>query len=268
MRRGLKTVRHRRDDALSRIGWERLETLLAEHYRGEGYAVEHIGTGGSGQRFDGGIDLKLRKDDAYILVQSKHWNAYQVTHNAVHELLGVMINQGATGAILVTSGEFTRAAIEAATKQGHVQLIDGDGLRAMLGPLPEPAASVPPTRATTPGRTPRAGASAPDAMASGLWLIVLKLGFALLVGWFLIQSFKQALKPLTTPRSPVVQAPVRLPEPAGPPPNLMAQPAPSAPPVAYAEPPAYQPPTPEEVRESKRKADEAMKVIEANTPEM
>ena len=220
MRRGLKAVRHRRDDALSRIGWDRLETLLAERYRREGYAVEHFGTGGSGQRFDGGIDLKLRKDDAYILVQSKHWNAYQVTHNAVHELLGVMVNQGATGAILVTIGEFTRAAIEAATKQGHVQLIDGDGLRAMLGPLPEPAASVQRSRATALARMPRAGVSVRDAMASGLWLIVLKLGAAVVLFWFLTHAFKQALRPLTSPRSPVVQAPARLPEPAGPPPNL------------------------------------------------
>ena len=132
---GLKSVRNRHDDALSRVGWDRLESLLAEHYTGEGYQVEHVGTGGTGRRFDGGIDLKLRKDDAYILVQCKHWNAKQVPHNAVHELLGIMVNEGASGAILVTSGEFTRAAMEAATKQGHVQLVDGDALREMLGPL-------------------------------------------------------------------------------------------------------------------------------------
>ena len=74
----------------------------------------------------------------------------------MHELLGVMVNEGATGAILVTSGEFTRAAIEAATRQGHVQLIDGDDLRAMLGPLPE-------TTAESDGDARwRRGASAPQ----------------------------------------------------------------------------------------------------------
>ena len=102
--------------------------------------VEHCGTGGTRARFDGGIDLKLRKDDQYILVQCKHWNAKQVPHNDVHQLLGVMVNQGATGAILISSGEFTKAAIEAATRQGHVQLIDGEELRAMIGPIPEPEA--------------------------------------------------------------------------------------------------------------------------------
>ena len=137
---GLKSVRNRRDDALSRVGWEEFELLLGGYYHRQGYLVEHVGSGGSRPGFDGGIDLKLRKDDEYIVVQCKRWNAYKVPHNDVHQLLGVMVNQCATGAILVTSGEFTRAAIEAATRQGHVQLIDGDDLRAMLGPLPETTA--------------------------------------------------------------------------------------------------------------------------------
>ena len=126
---GLKNVRHRRTDALTQVRWDQLESLLAGYYREQGYTVDHCGTGATSSRFDGGIDLKLRKDDAYILVQCKHWNAKQVPHNAVHELMGLMVNEGATGVILVTSGEFTRAAIEAATRQGHVQLVDGDDLR-------------------------------------------------------------------------------------------------------------------------------------------
>lgn len=136
--KGLKRVINRRSDALAQVGWDQLEGLLADHYRGRGYRVEHVGTGATGARFDGGIDLKLWRDDAYILVQCKHWNAMKVTHNSVHELLGLMVNEAATGAVLVTSGEFTKAAIEAATRQGHVQLIDGDELRAMIGPVPEP----------------------------------------------------------------------------------------------------------------------------------
>jgi restriction system protein len=44
---GLKNVRNRRDDALTRVGWDRLETMLADYYRGHGWSVDHIGTGGS-----------------------------------------------------------------------------------------------------------------------------------------------------------------------------------------------------------------------------
>lgn len=141
MKGTLKRVRRRRDDALARVPWDRLEIMLAEHYLSLGYMVDHVGTGATGRKFDGGIDLKLRRKDEYVVVQCKHWNACKVPHNDVHQLLGIMINEGADEAILVTSGEFTKAAIEAAGRLGHVQLIDGDGLRAMLGPIPvdEPA---------------------------------------------------------------------------------------------------------------------------------
>ena len=54
---GLKNVRNRRTDALTQVGWEDLERMLAVYYRGQGYAVEHCGTAASGTRFDGGIDL-------------------------------------------------------------------------------------------------------------------------------------------------------------------------------------------------------------------
>jgi hypothetical protein len=138
----LKNNRHRYDDALTRIDDREFERLLADFYRRQGWQVEHIGTGGTGRRFDGGVDLVLRRDDEVVLVQCKHWNVKQVPHNPVHELLGIMVNRGATGAILVTSGEFTRAAIDAATRNGHVRLINGHDLRDMLGELPEPAAPI------------------------------------------------------------------------------------------------------------------------------
>jgi restriction system protein len=137
MKGTFKRVQRRRDDALARVAWDRLETMLAEHYRSLGYTVDHVGTGATGRNFDGGIDLKLQRNDEYVVVQCKHWNAYKVPHNDVHQLLGIMVNEGATDAILVTSGEFTKAAIEAAGRLGHVQLVDGDELRAMLGPLAE-----------------------------------------------------------------------------------------------------------------------------------
>ena len=150
---GLKPVMQRHFDALTQIGFADFEKLLADHYRDQGYVVEHCGTGRSGSRFDGGVDLKLRRESAFILVQCKHWNAKQVTHNAVHELLGIMVNEGATGAIVVTSGEFTSAAKQAGAKQGHVQLVDGIEVRQMLG---DRLASLAPAHATSTGdSTPR-----------------------------------------------------------------------------------------------------------------
>lgn len=148
---GLKPVANRHSDDLSRIDHVAFERLLADYYRDQGYVVDHCGAAASHSRFDGGIDLKLRKGTEFILVQCKHWNAKQVTHNAVHELLGIMVNEGATGAIVVTSGEFTAAAKQAGAKQGHVQLVDGIEVRRMLG---DRLASLAPALATSTGDSP------------------------------------------------------------------------------------------------------------------
>ena len=307
----LKNVRHRRTDALAQVGWAQLESLLAVYYRGQGYTVDHCGTGATNSRFDGGIDLKLRKDDAYILVQCKHWNAKQVPHNDVHQLIGLMVNEGATGAILVTSGEFTRAAIEAATKQGHVQLVDGEDLRAMLGPLPD-APRVPAgageSRSLIAGAAStigerllsaaadriRHGSNAPNrrrrgmfanAMGAGLWIVAVKL----LVGLVAILVFTKTLEsvigqlPGANRAASVPAAGQVLPVPqdvaaggvlqqigaaSGREPELMDHYTGTTIEDRPAGMSNYRQPTAEEIRESRRRADEAARIIEASTPEM
>jgi hypothetical protein len=139
----LKNNRTRWGDPLSRTVPTQFEELLANYYREQGYRVEHVGAAALGKSYDGGIDLKLYRDDRYLIVQCKRWTAKQVPHNAVHELIGVVYTQQAQGAILVTSGEFTRAAREAAAKHPAIELIDGAQVRAMLGnnkfDIPAPA---------------------------------------------------------------------------------------------------------------------------------
>jgi hypothetical protein len=132
-----KPVRLRWDDSLTRVGWDDFERRVAEYYRGQGYRVEHTGTGATFGMSDGGIDLKLFRGGEYTVVQCKHWNAGQVPHNAVHELIGVMHTQGAQRAILISSGEFTDHAMRSAEKYMPIQLIGGAEIRAMLGPIPE-----------------------------------------------------------------------------------------------------------------------------------
>lgn len=271
----LKPVNQRRNDALTRVAWDQLETLLAIHYRSLGYQVEHVGTGATGAQFDGGIDLKLRREDEYIVVQCKHWNAMKVTHNAVHELLGIMVNQSATGAILVTSGEFTNAAIAAATRQGHVQLIDGDELRKMLGPLPE-ATAPPPISLLTSGQRSRAVAS---SSGSWMWWVLALVGLVVFVviirallertAWSAgnVQDVVQSA-PVDTPKSLNDPGQAALEPPRQPQRELTdwhtGTTIGDLPPGA----PRPRQPTAAELRESQRKADEAMKVLESSTPEM
>lgn len=204
---GLKNAGHRYDDALSRIGWAELERLLATYYREVGWWVEHTGTGGAGAKFDGGVDLRIRRDAQVVLVQCKHWNAKQVPHNAVHELSGLMVNEGATGAILVSSGEFTPEAIEAAQKHGHVKLIDGETLRGMLGPLaePEPPAGATPAPESESAKPPGSVRSRTNWL---LWLVALvaAIGFLLIVRAMLDRTADTAVEPQAeTRRAPMTQ---------------------------------------------------------------
>lgn len=308
---GLKNVRNRRTDSLSRVGWDQLESLLAIYYRGRGYRVDHVGTAASNTRFDGGIDLKLYKDGEYIVVQCKHWNAKQVPHNDVHQLLGIMVNESATGAILVSSGEFTAYARESAARQGHVQLIDGDALREMIGPLPESE----PSDADVGNRARLIAAHVGDRLFSAVedrirgnerghrhpkslvrsagYSFVLKvvLPFALagavaLVLFITIKGVITGLQPVA--RASVTQAP-QLPAPSA----VAAQGVTTMPSggavqhgsganpchevvdwqsgtyidhCAQGKPPSR--PSAAEQRELKRRADEAIKVLEASTPEM
>lgn len=294
---GLKKVKVRRSDALTQVSWQDLESLLAEHYRSQGYQVEHCGTGRGGSRFDGGIDLKMRRGDDYVLVQAKHWGARQVPHNAVHELLGLMVNERATGAVLVTSGEFTRAAIEAAKRHGHVQLIDGEDLRTMLGGWTRSHVST--STASDPDPRWKRGAldvsrhvgerlliAAEEGLRSGapvrharaaasqaLSAMLIKLAMAIVLCVVLVAGGAYAINGIfsNTADRMTRSAAAR---PSGTPPAPQAHPRVDSPLRPSADAPMSIDPTPEpeptaaELREQKRRADEAIKVIEANTPEM
>ncbi|NII09589.1 restriction endonuclease [Oleiagrimonas sp. C23AA] len=132
-RKGLKPVRHRWDDALTRLDWREFEHLLAAHFAEQGYAVQHLGTAAGGPDIDSRIDLRLRRGNEHVLVQVKHWNACQVPHNPVHEVIGMVSTHGASHGMLVTSGEFTRAARRAAARHPRMLLVDGPMVRQMVG---------------------------------------------------------------------------------------------------------------------------------------
>ena len=299
MRQGLKRVAHRRDDALTGVRWDRLEHLLAAYYREAGYQVKHVGTGATAGRFDGGVDLELRREGRLLLVQVKHWNACQVPHNDVHQLIGVMVNAKADGAIVVTSGEFTRAAIEAAARNDQVQLIDGDELRAMLGPLPDapPAAirtadslatqvgehllNAALSRAVPAGR--KAAKSYAKATAATLLLKAFAFIAIMLIGYQVIQAnFRNLGESLKDIGKPTVSAPQRSAPTTQLSPSRAVVPAtPAVHNFCIERDPrtgmtvdrciehATRPrPTLAEVSESQRKADAAMDVLRNSTPEM
>jgi len=186
------------DDALARVDPARFEALLADYYRGCGWLVEQVGADFTGQRYDGGFDLKLRRDDAYVIVQCKRWKAFQVPQHEVHELHAIMANEAATGAIYVTSGEFTAAAIAAAVRIGHVELVDGGMLRTMLDPVALESAArdgAPPMYAH-PQLTLSVGPrQAPAAPRRGLLVPVLTIAACVVVCAGVVHSLNAMVRP-------------------------------------------------------------------------
>ena len=113
--------------ALNGMSWREFEMLTGEAFRQQGYAV--VETGGDGP--DGGIDLVLRKDGEKFYVQCKQWRACKVGVQTVRELFGVMAAKGATGGFVVTSGTFTKDAVEFASGR-NLRLIGGQELFGMI----------------------------------------------------------------------------------------------------------------------------------------
>jgi hypothetical protein len=122
------------DDALARVEPIAFVELLADYYLREGYRVERAGAEAREQGLEGAVDLRLHRGNEHIVVQCKHWRACQVPHDDVLTLLGIASSEGATGAILVITGEFTAAALRAARNE-RIRLIDGRMIRALLDPI-------------------------------------------------------------------------------------------------------------------------------------
>jgi restriction system protein len=110
----------------TQLDWREFEALLAEAFRRRHFRVADTPDGP-----DGGIDLRLRKDNALYLVQCKHWKRSRVGVNIVRELYGVMAAEGADGGYVVTSGRFTADAKKFAAGK-NLSLIDGDELDRMI----------------------------------------------------------------------------------------------------------------------------------------
>lgn len=225
------------------------------------------------------------RDGEYTIVQCKRENALQVTHNVGHELLGILMTERADRAIVVNAGEFTPRAWATAAKNAQLELIDGNRLREMLGSvldgLPEPEPEWIPVSVDVARRTPDHELSAPaernprgsirygrhekkdndmDGVAKFVTAAVMLL---LLLAW-------RCSGPSPTPRTSPNKPPPAHVQQQSEPGLSRASERPAAVPPAQVQQPirAPRPPTEAEIRESQRKADEAMRVLAPNTPEM
>ncbi|MFO8083343.1 MAG: restriction endonuclease [Desulfobacterales bacterium] len=126
-RKGQLIDRQKGTGSLQAVSWKDFEDLVGEAYRRKGYSVTESGGGGP----DGGVDLVLKKNDEKILVQCKHWEAVKIGVKIIRELYGVVAAEGATGGIVITSGQFTWEAREFARGK-PIELIDGNQLQRLI----------------------------------------------------------------------------------------------------------------------------------------
>ena len=114
-------------DTLRKLSWKDFEFLISEYFKKQGYGVDLIDAKGA----DGGIDVKLYKDNNLYLVQCKHYKAWKVSVQIVRELYGLMAAEKATGGFIVTTGKFTKDALAFAEGK-QVELIGGIKLEKIL----------------------------------------------------------------------------------------------------------------------------------------
>ena len=112
---------------IASLTWQEFETLIGEGFRQRGFEVQERG----GAAPDGGIDLILHKGHEKFLVQCKQWRAQQVGVSIVRELYGVMAAEHAAGGYVVSSGKFTKDAIDFAQGR-NIELVNGVRLDTLL----------------------------------------------------------------------------------------------------------------------------------------
>ncbi|PKO18008.1 hypothetical protein CVU37_06680 [candidate division BRC1 bacterium HGW-BRC1-1] len=122
-------------DSIRALSWRDFELLVGEALRRQGYTVNETGGGGA----DGGIDLIARRGHEKLLVQCKRWKTWKVDVKVVREMFGVMTAEHATSVMIVTSGEFSKPAIDFAEGK-PIRLMDGAALVKFIATVKSSAA--------------------------------------------------------------------------------------------------------------------------------
>lgn len=119
-------------DTGSEPAWTRLERLLADHYREQGYEVAAPAPSGHRRRGTAAFWLTLRRGDEHLLLMCRRDAHRPVTHQEVSNLLQAISRSGANGAILLTGGSFSTAARAVALRHEGLQLLDGEELHLLF----------------------------------------------------------------------------------------------------------------------------------------
>ncbi len=118
-------------DSLMSLTPTEFERTVQFFLQRKGFQCEHVGQTG-----DGGIDVVARNQNPIFsgkyLVQCKRYQANnKITVEQVREFYGVIMSEGATKGLFITTSAFTSAAIDFC-KDKPIELIDGNGFASLL----------------------------------------------------------------------------------------------------------------------------------------
>lgn len=121
-------------ELLAALEWKRFEEVGSAYFELLGFRTEETPIGP-----DGGIDIKLYRDDANsptALVQCKAWHGVKVGVKPIRELYGVMAAEGVEHGVFLTSSRFSEEA-QAFAEGKEIDLIDGETFLSQVRQLPE-----------------------------------------------------------------------------------------------------------------------------------
>jgi restriction system protein len=141
------------------ISWRDFEHVVADFFRQRGFSVDETAAG-----VEFASDLLISSGEDRYVVRCKDWRAKRVGSAALKDLHAVMTEQGAVGAFVVASGEFTEDAQRFA-EACSIELIPARQLiYTTSGEYPQST----PAR----GKHPMAEPDAPDCPLCGAYMLL------------------------------------------------------------------------------------------------
>lgn len=118
-----------KEEQLHNMSWQEFEQLIGSLYSSQGYSVTV-----TQDTADKGVDVWMEKDGERTAVQVKQFSeANKVGRQTLQKLVSTIAKGDADKSLVVTSGEFTRTAVQYAEDFGPgLKLIDGEELIQLL----------------------------------------------------------------------------------------------------------------------------------------
>lgn len=118
---------------IQELEWRRLEKLCLEYFKMLGHNCNETGKGA-----DGGIDIQIKSKtgEKLFAIQCKAWKK-PIGIATLREMNGLLEIEGFRKGLIITSGKFSKEALEFEQKAKNIRTIDGEKLLELIQKMPE-----------------------------------------------------------------------------------------------------------------------------------